>query len=92
MLIKFFFISEIATYKALLDESRWDILIEQFRQENYRLFQLASQSVFTVALQAGLSALKTPYPFTQNINFIGYSNSMYIVTSKVLKVKVVMKC
>ncbi|KAJ9588767.1 hypothetical protein L9F63_017926, partial [Diploptera punctata] len=49
--------------RELLDESRWDRLVEQFRQENYRLFQLASQSVFTVALQAGLSALKTPYPF-----------------------------
>lgn len=48
-----------------MDEGRWQTLIEQFRQENYRLFQLASQSVFTVALQAGLSALKTPYPFKQ---------------------------
>jgi macrophage erythroblast attacher len=57
--------TEIGPYKALLDETRWDTLIEEFRQENYRLFQLASQSVFTVALQAGLSALKTPYPFTQ---------------------------
>lgn len=54
---------EIAPYKALFDETRWETLIEEFRQENYRLFQLASQSVFTVALQAGLSALKTPYPF-----------------------------
>lgn len=49
----------------MLNESRWDQLVEQFRRENYRLFQLASQSVFTVALQAGLSALKTPYPFKQ---------------------------
>lgn len=68
-----FFFSEITAYKALLDESRWDTLIEQFRQENYRLFQLASHSVFTVALQAGLSALKTPYPFKQNIYFNNYS-------------------
>lgn len=49
----------------LFDENRWDTLIEEFRHENYRLFQLASQSVFTVALQAGLSALKTPYPLIQ---------------------------
>ncbi|KAB0794639.1 hypothetical protein PPYR_11478 [Photinus pyralis] len=55
--------TEIPSYKMLFDEGRWDTLIEEFRQENYRLFQLASQSVFTVALQAGLSALKTPYPF-----------------------------
>ena len=58
-----FAVAELSPYKELLDESRWDRLVEQFRQENYRLFQLASQSVFTVALQAGLSALKTPYPF-----------------------------
>ncbi|KAI4461597.1 macrophage erythroblast attacher-related [Holotrichia oblita] len=65
--------TDIAPYKALFDESRWDILIEQFRQENYRLFQLASQSVFTVALQAGLSALKTPYPLHSYIRFICYT-------------------
>ncbi len=39
--------------------SRWRRLIEQFRAENYRLFQLSTQSVFSVALQAGLSSLKT---------------------------------
>ncbi|XP_063932171.1 E3 ubiquitin-protein transferase MAEA [Zophobas morio] len=58
--------TEISPYKALFDESRWDTLIEEFRQENYRLFQLASQSVFTVALQAGLSALKTPQCYSEN--------------------------
>lgn len=47
----------------MFDENRWQRLIEQFRQENFNLYQLSSQSVFTVALQAGLSALKTPYPF-----------------------------
>lgn len=47
----------------MFEETRWLRLIDQFRQENYNLYQLSSQSVFTVALQAGLSALKTPYPF-----------------------------
>lgn len=61
------YLLDIKPYKALFDQRRWDSLIEQFRQENYRLFQLASQSVFTVALQAGLSALKTPYPFYAKI-------------------------
>lgn len=46
---------------------RWDKLIETFRHENYRLFQLASQSVFTVTLQAGLSALKTPRCYSASI-------------------------
>lgn len=70
-------------YKALFDETRWDSLIEQFRQENYRLFQLASQSVFTVALQAGLSALKTPYPFCAYFNtltaFNLYAKAIHLV-------------
>lgn len=51
---------------SLFCSRRWDRLIEQFRHENYRLFQLASQSVFTVALQAGLSALKTPQCYSNN--------------------------
>lgn len=60
--------TEISPYKEMLLESRWDKLVEQFRQENYRLFQLASQSVFTVALQAGLSALKTPQCYSNREN------------------------
>lgn len=56
----------LSPYKDLVDEKRWDKLIEQFRHENYRLFQLASQSVFTVTLQAGLSALKTPQCYSAN--------------------------
>ncbi|XP_060829339.1 E3 ubiquitin-protein transferase MAEA [Bombus pascuorum] len=58
--------TSLSPYKDLLDEKRWDRLIEQFRHENYRLFQLATQSVFTVALQAGLSALKTPQCYSAN--------------------------
>lgn len=58
--------TELSPYKELLDDSRWERLIEQFRQDNYRLFQLASQSVFTVALQAGLSALKTPQCYSNS--------------------------
>jgi len=47
-------------YKSLLDESRWKTLIHLFRRDNYNLYQLNSVSVFSVVLQAGLSALKTP--------------------------------
>ncbi|XP_054263124.1 E3 ubiquitin-protein transferase MAEA isoform X1 [Macrosteles quadrilineatus] len=60
--------TSLSPYREMLDESRWDRLVEQFRQENYRLFQLASQSVFTVALQAGLSALKTPQCYSTKEN------------------------
>lgn len=66
---KICFFQALLRTRLCLKKLRWDTLIEQFRQENYRLFQLASQSVFTVALQAGLSALKTPYPFYANIYF-----------------------
>ena len=65
-------LTELSPYKELLDGSRWERLIEQFRQDNYRLFQLASQSVFTVALQAGLSALKTPYPLQMQHESLKY--------------------
>jgi len=47
-------------YKELYDENRWTALIEEFRQDNFRLYQLAPLSVLAVALQAGLSAMKTP--------------------------------
>jgi len=56
----------IQPYKDLLDNSRWQSLIQQFRQENYRLHQLSSQSMFTVALQSGLASLKTPHCYKQN--------------------------
>ncbi|KAK7109494.1 E3 ubiquitin-protein transferase MAEA-like isoform X2 [Littorina saxatilis] len=52
--------TDIAEYQALFSEARWDELVQQFRQENFRLHQLNS-SVFTAALQAGLSSLKTPH-------------------------------
>lgn len=47
----------------LLDPARWKMLIQQFRYDNYRLHQLGNNSVFTITLQAGLSAIKTPYLF-----------------------------
>lgn len=50
----------VEPYKSLFDESRWTALVDEFRQENFKLFQLSSTSVFSVTLQSGLSALKTP--------------------------------
>lgn len=48
--------------QKLFSPSRWDALIGQFRRENFTLYQLSSQSTLSITLQAGLSALKTPYP------------------------------
>lgn len=62
---------EIEPYKTLFDPMRWNDLILSFRLENYRLFQLANQSVLSVVVQAGLSALKTPQCYSatsKNIN------------------------
>lgn len=52
-------------YKSLFDPERWTDLVLKFRLENYRLFQLAEQSVLGVAVQAGLSALKTPQCYSK---------------------------
>lgn len=61
----------IEPYKKYFDSERWDDLVLNFRNENYRLFQLSSQSLLSVAIQAGLSALKTPQCYSlisKNIN------------------------
>ncbi|XP_046438766.1 E3 ubiquitin-protein transferase MAEA-like [Daphnia pulex] len=52
--------TQVSPYKELLDTSRWNALTEEFRQDYFRLYQLAPLSVLAVALQAGLSAMKTP--------------------------------
>ncbi len=46
--------------KELLNESRWDYLIDLFKQENYKIHSLPEQSCFLAILQTGLSAIKTP--------------------------------
>lgn len=52
--------TQLEPYKPLFDPIRWDNLILSFRNENYRLYQLSNQSLLSVTLQTGLSALKTP--------------------------------
>ena len=54
--------TRVKRYQRLFSPSRWAGLIDQFRQENFALYQLSQRSVLSVTLQAGLSALKTPYP------------------------------
>lgn len=58
--------TEIQKYQKLFDPTRWDELVLKFRLENYRLFQLPTQSVLSEAIQAGLSALKTPQCYSQS--------------------------
>ncbi|XP_055337701.1 E3 ubiquitin-protein transferase MAEA-like [Paramacrobiotus metropolitanus] len=47
-------------YHDLLSDVRWTWLIEEFRKEILRMYQLSPESVFAVTLQAGLASLKTP--------------------------------
>ena len=47
-------------FKDLLNENRWTLIANMFKQDNYKIHQLSEQSSFLTILQAGLSALKTP--------------------------------
>ncbi|XP_052227230.1 E3 ubiquitin-protein transferase MAEA-like [Dreissena polymorpha] len=58
--------TSIPHLQELMDGERWHRLVEQFRLENFKLHQLNNSSVFTVTLQAGLSALKTPFCYKSN--------------------------
>ncbi|KAG2454742.1 hypothetical protein HYH02_000578 [Chlamydomonas schloesseri] len=50
----------VPAYKALFEESAWRGLADLFLRDLYRLHSLTPESLLTVYLQAGLSALKTP--------------------------------
>lgn len=50
----------VPKYAAFYSAERRGRLVSEFLAENFRLYQLAHQSVFSASLQAGLSALKTP--------------------------------
>ncbi|XP_005184449.1 E3 ubiquitin-protein transferase MAEA [Musca domestica] len=56
----------IEPYRSLFDINRWNNLVLKFRNENYRLFQLSAQSLLSIAVQAGLSSLKTPHCYSFN--------------------------
>jgi macrophage erythroblast attacher len=55
----------LKAYKKYYEPSRWHDLVMMFRQDNYSLNQLTSQTVLAITLQAGMSALKTPQCYQQ---------------------------
>lgn len=57
--------TECATYKVLFDMKQWDYLVGQFKQEFYKLFGMTLEPLLNIYLQAGLSALKTPFCFEE---------------------------
>lgn len=65
-LLAFSVSTEIEKYQKLFNPDRWNELVLKFRLENYRIFQLPTQSVLGVTVQAGLSALKTPQCYSQS--------------------------
>ncbi|TYI86806.1 hypothetical protein E1A91_D04G091800v1 [Gossypium mustelinum] len=53
--------TECAKYKVLFEPKQWDFLVDQFKQEFCRLYGMTLEPLLLIYLQAGLSALKTPY-------------------------------
>ncbi|XP_047332867.1 protein MAEA homolog [Impatiens glandulifera] len=53
--------TECPTYKVLFEAKQWDYLVEQFKQEFCKLYGMTFESLLNIFLQAGLSALKTPF-------------------------------
>lgn len=50
-------------YRELFDDSQWDIVISLFHADLFKLNCLTPDSLLTIHLQAGLSALKTPQSY-----------------------------
>ncbi|KAK0591794.1 hypothetical protein LWI29_008264 [Acer saccharum] len=53
--------TECTTYKVLFEPKQWDYLVDQFKQEFCRLYGMTLEPLLNIYLQAGLSALNTPY-------------------------------
>ncbi|KDO67856.1 hypothetical protein CISIN_1g014891mg [Citrus sinensis] len=56
--------TECTTYKALFEPKQWDFLVDQFKQEFCKLYGMTLEPLLNIYLQAGLSALNTPYPYS----------------------------
>lgn len=50
-----------AKYKVLFEPKQWDYLVDHFKQEFCKLYGMTLEPLLNIYLQAGLSALKTPY-------------------------------
>ncbi|CAI5437829.1 unnamed protein product [Caenorhabditis angaria] len=52
--------SQIHNYEEFLSDDRWEKCVKTFQTEVYRTYQLTDQSAFSICLQAGIAAHKTP--------------------------------
>uniref|UniRef100_M4CSE5 Macrophage erythroblast attacher-like n=1 Tax=Brassica campestris TaxID=3711 RepID=M4CSE5_BRACM len=57
--------TECTKYKVLFELGQWDVLVNQFKQEFCKLYGMTMEPLLNIYLQAGLSALKTPYGFEE---------------------------
>lgn len=55
----------IESYKALCSDDKWDALIELFRQENARIFQVAFATISAYCLMIKLCSLSNRAGFSQ---------------------------
>ncbi|KAI3995288.1 hypothetical protein MKX01_032090 [Papaver californicum] len=58
--------TECPKYKVLFELKQWDNLVELFKQEFCRLYGMTLEPLLNIFLQAGLSALKTPFCFEED--------------------------
>jgi len=58
--------TECVTYKVLFKPVQWSYLVDDFKQEFCKLFGMTLEPLLNIYLQAGLSALKTPFCFQED--------------------------
>uniref|UniRef100_A0A0D6QVT0 Macrophage erythroblast attacher n=1 Tax=Araucaria cunninghamii TaxID=56994 RepID=A0A0D6QVT0_ARACU len=58
--------TDCATYKTLFHENQWEELVQLFKQEFCKLYGMTLQPLLNIYLQAGLTALKTPFCYEEN--------------------------
>lgn len=58
--------TECEIYKVLFEEKQWDLLVEQFKKDFCLMFGMTHEPLLNIYLQAGLSALKTPFCNEEN--------------------------
>ncbi|GAQ85907.1 LisH dimerisation motif containing protein [Klebsormidium nitens] len=57
--------TDCPSYRVLFDCGQWDRLIDEFKRENYKLNCMTPDSLLSIHLRAGLSALKTPFCYEE---------------------------
>lgn len=48
--------------QMLFEQDRWNFLVDTFKQDFCKLYGMTLEPLLNIYLQAGLTALKTPYP------------------------------